>query len=275
MGECRFCHKDAGFLKKEHDDCRRKYDDACRAVSDTINQCFLSKIDFYTKATDINTALTRGMVAGEDKDKLFVSCLDKAVEAYLQNNVIDDSEYKMIARFIQFSGMQQSAINVNHSLDKVVQSQVLNEILNGKVPTQRFSIAGGLPFMLGKDEAPVWIFRNVTLHEQKTIRQTVGRHRGFNIRVAKGVYYRTGGFKGTPVETTSMQKVGIGMVCLTTKNIYFSSPEKSLKIPYEKIISINTYSNGIDLQKDGAREKPMFLEGVDSWFCYNVIANLK
>ena len=91
----------------------------------------------------------------------------------------------------------------------------------------------------------------------------------------KGVYYRTGGFKGTPVETTSMQKVGIGMVCLTTKNIYFSSPEKSFKIPYDKIISVNSYSNGIDLQKDGAREKPFFLEGVDSWFCYNVIANLK
>ena len=113
--------------------------------------------------------------------------------------------------------------------------------------------------MLEKTETPIWLFRNVTLHEQKTIRQTVGRHRGFNIRVMKGVYYRTGGFKRTPVETTSMQKVGIGMV----------------KIPYDKIISVNSYSNGIDLQKDGAREKPFFLEGVDSWFCYNVIANLK
>ena len=108
-----------------------------------------------------------------------------------------------------------------------------------------------------------------------SIRQTVGRHSGFNIRVMKGVYYRTGGFKGTPVETTSMQKVGTGMACLTIRNIYFSSPEKSLKIPYDKIISVNSYSNGIDLQKDGTREKPIFLEGVDGWFCYNVIANLK
>ena len=65
------------------------------------------------------------------------------------------------------------------------------------------------------------------------------------------------------------------MVCLTTKQIDFSSPEKSFKIPYNKIISVNSYSNGIDLQKDGANAKPLFLEGVDAWFCYNVIANLK
>ena len=275
MGECRFCHKDAGFFKKEHDDCRRRFEDACSSVSTIIRQCFSSKSDFYLRSAEIESFLNRGNVSGGDKEKLFISCLDDAVETYLQDNIIDDTEYKMITRFVQFSGLQQTVLNVHHSLDKVVQSQVLNEILKGGVPTQRFSVAGGLPFMLGKDESPVWVFRNITLHEQKTIRETIGRHRGFNIRVAKGVYYRTGGFKGTPVETTSMQKIGVGMVCLTTKNLYFSAPEKSLKIPYDKIISINTYSNGIDLQKDGTHEKPMFLEGVDAWFCYNVIVNLK
>lgn len=275
MGECRFCHKDAGLFKQEHVECRKKYEDAKVSVSRTIEQCFASKTDFYTKSNEISSALTSGMITGEERDKLFVSCLDKAVESYLSDNIIDDSEYRMITRFVQFTGMPQTTINVNHSLDKVVQSQVLNEILQGKVPTQRFSIAGGLPFMLSRDEFPVWVFRNITMHEQKTIRQTVGRMRGFNIRVAKGIYYRTGGFKGTPIETTSMQKIGVGMVCLTTKNIYFSSPERSVKIPYDKIISVNTYTNGIDLQKDGAKEKPVFFEGVDSWFCYNVIANLK
>ena len=275
MGECRFCHKDAGFLKKEHEECRRKYDDACRIIRDTIEQCFATKTDFYTKAAVINTALSSGMVPNDEKAALYIECLDRAVETYLQDSIIDDSEYKMITRFVQFSGMRQDEINVNHALDKVVQSQVLNEILNGKVPTQRFTVAGGLPFMLGRDESPIWVYRDVTLHEQKTIRKNVGKYGGFNIRIARGVYYRTGGFKGTPVETTSMQKVGVGMVCLSNKNLYFSSPEKSVKIPYDKIISINTYSNGIDLQKDGAREKPLFLEGVDAWFCYNVIANLR
>ena len=96
-----------------------------------------------------------------------------------------------------------------------------------------------------------------------------------SFRIMKGVYYRTGGFKGYPVETTIIQKMGTGSVCFTDKNIYFASPEKSIKIPYYKILSVDSYSNGIGIQKDGANDKPIFLEGVDSWFAYNVIANYK
>ena len=275
MGECKFCHKDAGFLRKEHEQCRQQYENDCAQIRRIIEACFASKIDFYTKAQEVNAIMSRGMIQGQDKDNLYTQLLDNAVESYLNDGIISDQEYRMVARFIQFSGVPQSTINANHALDKVVQAQVLGEIVNGKIPAQRFSVSGGFPFMLEKNETPIWLFRNITLHEQKTIRQTVGRHSGFNIRVAKGIYYRTGGFKGTPVETTSMQKVGVGVVCLTTKQIYFSSPEKSFKIPYNKIIAINSYSNGIDIQKDGNNAKPIFLEGVDSWFCYNVIANLK
>jgi hypothetical protein len=72
-----------------------------------------------------------------------------------------------------------------------------------------------------------------------------------------------------------MQKIGIGSMCFTDKNIYFASPEKSLKIPYNKILSVDTYSNGVGIQKDGTNDKPIFLEGVNSWFAYNVIANYK
>ena len=38
-----------------------------------------------------------------------------------------------------------------------------------------------------------------------------------SFRIMKGVYYRTGGFKGYPVETTIIQKMGTGSVCFTDK----------------------------------------------------------
>ena len=176
---------------------------------------------------------------------------------------------------MQFTGLPQSVLNANQSLEKVVQSKVLQDILQGNVPAPNITINGDFPFLLGKGEHLIWLFRDITLHQQKVQREYVGRSRGVSVRVMKGVYYRTGGFKGHPVETTVMQRIGIGSVCLTDKNLYFASPEKSLKIPYTKILSIDSYSNGIGLQKDGASAKPMFLEGINSWFTYNVIANLK
>ena len=96
-----------------------------------------------------------------------------------------------------------------------------------------------------------------------------------SIRVCKGVYYRTGGFKGHPIETTVMQKVSKGTICLTTKHLYYHSPEKSFKIPYSKIINLESYSNGLGIHKDGISSKPIFFEGLDSWFSCNVIENLR
>jgi hypothetical protein len=40
-------------------------------------------------------------------------------------------------------------------------------------------------------------------------------------------------------------------------------------------LSLDPYSNGLGVQKDGANDKPMFFENLDSWFCYNAISNLK
>ncbi|MDE6810759.1 MAG: hypothetical protein K2J15_00240, partial [Muribaculaceae bacterium] len=82
-------------------------------------------------------------------------------------------------------------------------------------------------------------------------------------------------FRGHPVETTYMQRIGRGSVCLTDRNLYFHCPEKALKIPFSRILSLEPYSNGLVVQKDGARDLPMFFEDLNSWFCYNVISNLK
>ncbi len=180
-----------------------------------------------------------------------------------------------MARFLQFTGLSQQVLNANKSLEKVVQSKVLRELLNGRVPSPRITISGSFPFMLSRNEHLIWLFRDVTLQMQKVRRETVGRTSGFNFRVCKGVYYRTGRFRGRPVETTYMERIGTGSVCLTDRNLYFHCTEKTLKIPFDKILSLEPYSNGLVLQKDGANDKPMFFENLDSWFCYNVISNLK
>ncbi len=204
----------------------------------------------------------------------FLNVFDDAVESYLNDGSIDDSEKRAIARFIQYSGMSQAALNANKSLEKVLQAEVIQDILNGRKPQPKITIQGDFPFLLGKSETMLWLFRNVTMYEQKVKREYVGRSRGMSFRIMKGVYYRTGGFKGHPIESTYMHKVGVGSVCMTDKHIYFSSPEKSVKIPYSKIISLDPYSDGIGLQKDGASSKPIIFQGVNSWFCQNVISNL-
>lgn len=275
MGKCKYCGKDCGWFSRYHDACKQKFDQGVQELSALMDNCFTGKTDFYLKEKEIRSLMNDSFISDSFKEDVYINILDRAIEKYLDDGIIDADEKRMVARYIQFSGMTTATLNRNHAIEKMLQAEVLSDILNGRTPTPKVTIAGDFPFMLGKNEHFVWLFRNITLHQQKVRKEYVGRSRGVSVRIMKGVYYRTGGFRGHPVETTFMQKMGIGSVCLTDKHIYFASPEKSLKIPYAKILSVESYSNGIGLQKDGANDKPIFLEGLDSWFTYNVIANLK
>ncbi len=275
MGECKYCHKDAGWFSNKHPDCEAKYNSGVSELKTIIRNSFEKREDFFLHKNETDRICANSFIEQSSLLPIYRELLEDAINNYLNDNVIDKKEEWSIARFIQFTGCSQSSLNTTHALDKVVQSRIIQEILQGNIPKPAITISGNFPFMLSKNEALIWMFRNITLHEQKVRKEYRGRSNGFNIRIAKGIYYRTGGFKGTPIETNYMQRISEGSVCLTDKNLYFSSMEKSLKIPYDKIISLESYSNGLGVQKEGSNSKPVFFEGLDSWFCHNVISNLK
>lgn len=275
MGTCKYCHKDAGWLSSKHLVCEEKNNQGRNEIKAIIRNSFDLKKDFFIHKAQIDNIIATSFIDHDALVVIYRELLDEAVTKFLNDGIIDKKEESSIARFIQFTEIPQNTLNTTHALDKVVQSRILQDILQGNPIKQVIAIVGEFPFMLAKNETLVWLYRNTILHEQKIKREYVGRSRGLNIRIAKGVYYRTGSFKGSPIETNYMQKVGVGCVCLTDKNMYFSSMERSLKVPYSKIISIESYSNGIGIQREGTNSKPIFLEGVSSWFCYNVISNLK
>lgn len=275
MRKCKYCGKDVGLFCRSHKECIEKHDIGVIRLKQILKDCFQQKTDFYLKETSVKKILADSYINDTEKQDIYVEVCDDAIDSYLNDGLINNQEKHTVARFIQFSALPQTVLNRNHSLEKLLQAEVLQDIVNCRIPTPKITISGSMPFMLGKDENLVWFFRNITIYEQKTKKEYAGRSQGFNIRICKGVYYRTGSFKGNPIETTYMHKIGSGNVCLTDKHIYISSPEKSFKIPYGKILNVDTYSNGIGLQKDSLNSKPIFLEGINSWFCYNVISNIK
>ena len=133
---------------------------------------------------------------------------------------------------------------------------------------------GAIPFLLEKGENILWLFQNVEFYEQRTKTSFEGRSQGISIKIAKGVYYRTGNFKGNPVVNTQMTLLGSGILALTNKNLYFSSSIKNLKTPFKKLISLTEYSDGIGMQKDGTTAKPQIFKNIDGWFAYNLISHL-
>lgn len=275
MSDCIYCNKDAGFLKSKHSECEVKHVNGCNSLKSLLMNAFSNATDFYTIDKEINAIVSDSYIGMEKLRQIYLNTFDESISNFLNDGIISDNEKKTVARFQQYTGLTQQVLNSNKSLEKVVQSDILQSILNGIIPTPSITIQGTLPFMFDKNEKTLWVYRDVELVEQKIKREFVGRSQGMSFRVMKGVYYRVGGFKGSPMETTQMLSIGKGVLVLTDKTIYFNCPQKSLKIPYKKLISIEPYADGLGFQKDGASAKPFFLKGIDSWFTYNLITNLQ
>lgn len=272
---CKFCGQPAGFFRSEHKECELIHSNAMVTIPKEISQSITSTSDFSNLNNEITTIAKTGFVNQNELSELYILGFDKAVEIFLDDGIIADEEEKKISSFKKYFNLDQSILNKNGSFEKVAKGLILNDIFQGKLPEDRLNISGNSPFLLEKGETIIWIFQNVEFYEQRTKTSFEGKSQGISIKIAKGVYYRTGHFKGNPITTTQMTLIADGMFALTNKNIYFASTSKNFKTPYSKLISLTQYSDGIGLQKDGVSAKPQVFKGLDGWFTYNVILNLK
>lgn len=272
---CKFCGQPAGFLKSVHKECELAHSNALISIPNEISKSITSTSDFSNLSNEVAAIAKTGFINQTELNELYTLGFDKAVETFLDDGIISKEEEEKISNYKKYFDLDQNLLNKNGSFEKVAKGLILNDISQGKLPENRLNISGNSPFLLDKGETLIWIFQTVEFYEQRSKTTFEGKSQGISIKIAKGVYYRTGHFKGNPVTTTQMTLIANGMFALTNKNIYFASASKSIKIPYAKLISMTQYSDGIGLQKDGASSKPQIFKGLDGWFTYNIISNLK
>jgi hypothetical protein len=274
MGDCIYCGQSAGFLKSKHQACELNHQTGSVQIIENIKNAIMSNSDYNRLENDVKDIASKRNIKPLELNDLYTEGFDKAVNFFLDDSIITTDEELKIYKFRRHFNFGQEIIDKNGSLQKIVKSSILRDVLNGKPPAAKMNIQGNLPFLLQKSENLIWVFKNIEFYEQRT--QTVfhGRSQGLSFRIARGVYYRTGTFKGYPVKTEEMKYICNGLVGLTDKNIYFSSTMKNFKIPYNKIVTLDPYEDGLGFQKDGVSSKPQIFKGLDSWFTYNLISNL-
>jgi hypothetical protein len=274
MGNCLFCGQKAGFFKKKHAACETSYILGKHDIIQRIIKAISETSDFQTLDNEISKIAMQSYINGNEIKNLYVEGFDEAVNLFLDDGILSIEEEEKTLKYRQYYELEQEQADKNGSLSKIIKAIVLRDILEGKIPESRITINGPLPIMLQNSEKIIWLFNYVSFYEQRTRTEYQGRSQGVSIKIAKGLYYRTGAFKGHPVQIEEMKFIGTGMVVLTNINFYFTSSLKNLKLPYNRIITADPYEDGIGLQKDGVNAKPQIFKGLDGWFIYNVISNL-
>lgn len=280
MGNCTYCGKPAGFLRGKHAECEEHHQQRERAIQGgrqriavEVLRAIKGSDNFDILEKTIAEIEQSSFVPPTERKALLTKGWENSVEQFLEDGILDTTEEKRLVEFKERFALSQSELDRNGALTKTAKAAVLRDVLNGVIP-QRMSVDGNLPINLQKGEQIVWAFSGSKYLEDKTRRQFVGSSQGVSIRVMKGVYYRAGAFKGQAVEHTERVHIDTGWVVVTNKNIYFAGPQKSVRLPYTKIVSFEPFSDGVGIMRDTATAKPQIFVTGDGWFTYNLVTNL-
>jgi len=273
MGICQYCGGDAGVFRKVHKQCGERADSGRAQLLAAVAQSVFGPVESASFMTYLGGIAKESLLGDADIRLALVSGWERAVDAALEDDVFTSDEERSLVEFAATMGLSQDDLDVRGAYMRVVKAAVIRDVLDGGLP-QRLGFDGPLPFNLQKGEVVVWVFPGVTYHEQQTRTEYVGGSQGMSVCVMSGVYYRVGGFRGHPVQTSGTVSVSNGLLGVTDKHIYFASPQKTFRIKYDKIVAFTPYSDGIGLQRDAQTAKPESFTTGDGWFTYNLIANL-
>lgn len=233
--------------------------------------------DYFTGNIDINQMLSRNgkvksvlSIPADLERETYYYMLNKAATNFLNDGLLSPQENMLINGFTQALNIQTNNLPApyqNSDIAKITQANILTNLQNGVMPVTQVQ----LPILMAKGESLLWAYNNVNYYQEKVHKEFVGRHHGVSFKIAKGVYYRVGQSKGTPVEHSYMNNEGVGTLFVTNKNLIFNSPTKSLKIPFSKLVGVTPYSDGLEVHKDGAAKRIVF-QGFDCWFVMNLLS---
>jgi hypothetical protein len=273
MAKCDLCGQDAGLLRKRHKECEARLRAGRSETVALVAESVLSDQDTPALQARLADIAERSFLIPGEQKQLIIEGWQKAVDQALEDDVLSSEEERSLVSFADSFSLTKDDLDQGGAYTRVAKAAVIRDILEGTLP-QRMSVVGDLPFNFQKGESIVWVFPHVTYYEQRIRTQYKGGYQGVSIRVAKGLYYRTGGFRGQPVKTAEMVNMGIGLLGVTDRHIYFAGPTKAFRVRYDKIVSFTPYSDGIGIQRDAQTAKPQVFVTGDGWFTYNLISNL-
>ena len=275
MGDCKYCGRDAGWLRQQHNECDDRHWAGRRQMVEICADAALSGTGYDTLSARLSAIRANGFIKGGSDRRAIVEGWCRAFEQVLDDHLLSDAELAALNRYRRHFGLLPHELNRQGHYTELRQALLLKMVQEkGTVPpVDRNDNAWGVrpPFNLMKSEALVWLFPNTDYYTEVTRREYQGGSTGVSFRVMSGVYLRQSAFKGRPVEKTSMEKQGTGLMGITTKHIYFAAGFRSFRVRLDRIVSFEPYSDGVGIMRDTQRAKPEIFRNDAGWFTMNLL----
>lgn len=273
MGRCSICGQGAGLFRTVHKACKARLEQATHAIEAQLHEAINGARSLDAVVPWVRQTAQLGRLSPDRLRALLTQRWEGSVGDFLDDGLLDEREERLLLAYADAFGLSPEQLDVNGAYTRASIAGALRDLTQDKIP-ERFATQGDVPFNLQKSETLVWIFPRTEYLEERTHREYVGGYSGVSVRVARGLYFRTGGFRGHPVERVALEPRDTGLLGLTTKHVYFHGTSASFRVPYRKIVSFRAYDDGMGIQKDGARARPQIFVTGDGWGVYNLTRNL-
>lgn len=97
---------------------------------------------------------------------------------------------------------------------------------------------GSVPALLRKGEMAYLYHSLAILHREKAVRHYQGENTGVSVRVARGVYLRSGGHRGTAVTQKVLSEDDRGHLTLTNQRLLFGGRTRSIEVDLRKVLQV-------------------------------------
>jgi hypothetical protein len=303
MSACRYCGQKAGWFSEVHEACVRSAQEGFEQAASVVSSAVTDKLILpaqhsqtedwtleFVQQVWSQTKHQLDQIATEHRipiDELRVALRkgwSEGTEQAATAEPMNPDRLSVLNAFYRVMGFADTEMRKTDGFVAEVFSTLLWAVMVHGNPTAVANVSRH-PFNLKPGEIPLFFFGSATYSKETVSRSRQGGYSGMSVRLARGVYYHFGGFKGQTIDVTTLKEIDYGGLLITTHNIYFGGPHTTFRIPYEHIVSFQPYSAGIGVFRDGANAKaevfavleanpsggnPVSARPVFGWFLFNL-----
>ena len=273
MGTCAHCGESAGWFRRVHEACEAAHQKGLSRIRDLVEGALRGREAPEQIQDQVRETAELGRIGGSDVRQAVMAGYAGAIDRAFEDGVLSVEEEARLDTLREALQLPDHDPVVAQASERIGRGRLLRELLEGDWADRRTEYAG-LPFRFLKTEKLAHVFEGVEYHLCKTRTHYTGGSQGVSIRVARGVYYRVGGFKGERYQTEEMEHRDDGLLGLTDRHLYFAGARERFRVRWDRIVTLEPYADGIGIHRDAQTAKPQVFVTGDGWLTYTLAVNL-
>jgi hypothetical protein len=272
MGQCIYCDRPAGFLRKYHAECRERHARALAMIPDLFSKALHSSLPAARFGEMLKEAAGASFIKPRDLGTICVKGISSMIDAVLEDRLLTAGEDERINEIKDALG--PGIADVGGLNEKLIKISMLRELSAGHLP-DRVTVVGPMPIELRQHERVIWIFNEVISFRRRTPVAVPPEGTGISLPATeKDLYCGLRTLNNDPMPMDDLVSEATGDLVITDRNLYFIFGDGDRRIPMAKITALQPHADGVQVTCEQPPGRSRAFKLSDPWLAANLIVRL-